>query len=53
LLTELPGVIGPVIHAHGKSAEGIIQRAEEWIESKMAEIEKGGIADPGVTSARG
>lgn len=33
-------VIGPTIHTHGKSAEEINKRAEEWIEGKMGEIEK-------------
>lgn len=33
-------VIGPVIHTHGKSAEEINRVAEEWIESKMRELEK-------------
>ena len=34
-------VIGPTIHTHGKSAEETIQRAEEWIETTMAEIGEG------------
>lgn len=42
-----------MIHTHGKSAEEINKLAEAWIESKMTEIEKGKIADPGVTPARG
>ncbi len=33
-------VIGQVIDAHGRSAEEINRTAEEWIETKMAEIEK-------------
>lgn len=31
--------VGPVIHTHGRSAEEILKRAEEWIEGKMPELE--------------
>ncbi len=33
-------VIGPAIDPRGKKAEEIIKQTEEWIESKMVEIEK-------------
>lgn len=33
-------VIGPTIHTHGKSAEEIIKKTEEWIEGKMPELEQ-------------
>ena len=34
-------VIGPVIDPRGRKAEEIIRQAEEWIETKMAELERG------------
>ena len=34
-------VVGPTIHTRDKTAEEIIQRTEEWIETTMAEIEAG------------
>ncbi len=33
-------VVGPTIDPRGKKAEEVIKQAEEWIESKMVEIEK-------------
>lgn len=32
--------IGPTIHTHGKSAEEIIRRTEEWVEGIMRELDK-------------
>jgi 1-acyl-sn-glycerol-3-phosphate acyltransferase len=34
-------VIGPVIDPRGRKAEEIIKQTEEWIETKMAELERG------------
>ena len=35
-------IIGPTVHTRDKTAEEIIQRVEEWIETTMAGIEIGG-----------
>jgi 1-acyl-sn-glycerol-3-phosphate acyltransferase len=32
-------VIGPLIHTHGKTAEEINRQVEQWIETRMAELE--------------
>lgn len=40
---KIPGtirvVIGPPIHTHGKTAEEINRQVEQWIETRMAELE--------------